>query len=298
MRFASICSGIGGAEVAFGRLGWDCAFLSEIAPLPRAVLSHHFPNIPLHGDFREIQYQEEPLDLLIGGPPCQGFSVAGKRRGMDDPRSQLSIEYIRLVERVRPRWVIYENVPGLLSSNGGRDFGALIGALEQCGYSLAWGVLDAQHFGSSQRRKRVFVVGYLGANWQYPAAVLFNGAGLPGDPSPREIAGKGEDVALCVTSRFGSGRNDPTAETYIPVNVNGTLRVRRLTPLECERLQGFPDGWTHVPVRQRKNGTIVMASDSARYKAIGNAFQVDVISWIGSRIAMLEAHRAEAVQEI
>lgn len=189
MIYGSVCSGIEAASVAWHPLGWRAAFLSEIEAFPRAVLQHHYPEVPLHGDFTTIAAgQYDPIDLLVGGTPCQSFSVAGLRGGLDDDRGNLALEYLRLADRLRPRWLVWENVPGVLSSNGGRDFGSILGGMVELGYGVAYRVLDAQFFGVAQRRRRVFVVGYLG-DWRRAAAVLFERHSLSGHPAPRREAG-------------------------------------------------------------------------------------------------------------
>jgi DNA (cytosine-5)-methyltransferase 1 len=186
----SVCSGIGAPECAWRDLGWHQAFMSEIEPFPRAVLAQRFPGVPIHGDFTTIKAGEyEPIDLLVGGTPCQSFSVAGLRGGLADERGNLALEFLRLADRLKPRWIVWENVPGVLSSSGGRDFGAFLGGLVQLGYGFAYRVLDAQHFGVAQRRRRVFVVGYLG-DWRRAAAVLFEPASLRRHPAPRREAGE------------------------------------------------------------------------------------------------------------
>mgnify|MGYP007071585731 CR=1 FL=1 len=170
LRYGSVCSGIEAATVAWHPLGWKPAFFSEIDKFPRAVLQHHYPHVPLHGDFTAIRGDEyEPIDLLVGGTPCQSFSVAGLRQGLADARGKLALEFLLLARRLRPRWVAWENVPGVLSKNGGRDFGSILGGLVECGYGFSYRVLDAQYFGLAQRRKRVFVVGHLG-DWRRVAA--------------------------------------------------------------------------------------------------------------------------------
>ncbi|MCE4223365.1 DNA cytosine methyltransferase [Methylobacterium sp. C25] len=214
MRYGSVCSGIEAATVAWHPLGWQPQFFSEIEAAPRAVLSHHYPGVPLHGDFTTIREGEYgAIDLLVGGTPCQSFSVAGLRGGLADDRGNLALQYLRLAERLRPRWLVWENVPGVLSSNGGRDFGAILGGMVELGYGFAYRVLDAQFvrvdgFGRAvpQRRRRVFVVGYLG-DWRRPAAVLLERASLRGDPAPRREAGSGAAVgALAGTSPGGGWR--------------------------------------------------------------------------------------------
>ena len=203
MRYGSVCSGIEAATVAWDPLGWRPSFFSEIEKFPRAVLAHHYPKVPCHGDFTTIKAGEyDPIDVLVGGTPCQSFSVAGLRGGLADERGNLALEYLRLAQRLRPGWVVWENVPGVLSSNGGRDFGAVLGGLVELGYGVAYRVLDAQFFGVPQRRRRVFVVGYLG-DWRPAAAVLFERHSLQGHSPPRRSTGKG--VAPTISSRPTGG---------------------------------------------------------------------------------------------
>jgi DNA (cytosine-5)-methyltransferase 1 len=411
--YGSVCSGIEAASVAWSPLGWRAAFLSEIEPFPRAVLSHHYPAVSLHGDFTTIQAEQyDAIDLLVGGTPCQSFSIAGLRGGLADDRGNLALEYLLLAKRLRPRWLVWENVPGVLSSNGGRDFGSILGGLGELGYGFAYRVLDAQYvrvdgFGRAvpQRRRRVFLVGHLG-NWRRAAAVLFERDCLQGHPAPRREAGERPAPTLAARTKSGgglgtdfdcdgglvalndlggvshaltakhsaTGRYDPNGETWVAHSLRGggfdasedgtgrgtplvpicfdetqitsaanrcnpqpgdpshplasgarpptiafsakdhgadatvelspTLRagghseshanagvmpavmqgwrVRRLTPLECERLQGFPDDYTAVAYRGKK------AADGPRYKALGNSMAVNCMRWIGRRIEMVE----------
>ena len=337
MRYGSVCSGIEAATVAWHSLGWMPSFFSEIEKFPREVLAHHYPDVPLHGDFTTIGAdQYGAIDLLVGGTPCQSFSIAGLRGGLDDDRGNLALEFIRLAQRTRPRWVVWENVPGVLSSNGGRDFGTFLGALGEIGYGFAYRILDAQYFGVAQRRRRVFVVGYLG-DWRRAAAVLFERESLSGNPAPSREKGEkpapsvttgapfsrtGNERVECdayVTARmrgFGDYDCDGTASTVkardykdatdlvafqsnanvcdavaAGNNISPTMRVsgspaiagaygvRRLTPIECERLQGFPDNYTNI-----KDG----CPDSPRYKALGNSMAVPVMKWIGERIQKVD----------
>ena len=174
MRFLSVCSGMEAASVAWEPLGWKAVGFSEIEPFPCAILKHRFPNTPNYGSLTEYQsWPLEPgsIDLLVGGTPCQSFSVAGLRKGLADPRGNLALVFLGLADKLKPRWIVWENVPGVLSSNGGRDFGSFLGALVQLGYGFAFRVLDAQHFGVPQRRRRVFVVACLG-DWRAAAEVL------------------------------------------------------------------------------------------------------------------------------
>jgi len=167
MNYATVASGISAESAAWKPLGWKPVFFSEIDPFASAILKHHYPTVPNYGDMnlvykyaRQIRKHHAPIDLLAGGTPCQSFSVAGLRKGMDDPRGNLSIVFLGIAQRLRPRWIVWENVPGLLSSNKGRDFGSFFGALAQLGYEFAYRVLDAQHFGVPQRRRRIFVVAH------------------------------------------------------------------------------------------------------------------------------------------
>jgi DNA (cytosine-5)-methyltransferase 1 len=194
--FGSVCSGIEAASVAWNPLGWKSAFFSEIEPFPCAVLAHHYPNTPNLGDMTGFKdWPDANLDVLCGGTPCQSFSNAGLRAGLDDPRGQLMLTFGAIAARYRPKWLVWENVPGVLSSNGGRDFGSFLGLLGFLGYGFAYRVLDAQYvrvdgYGRAvpQRRNRVFVVGCLG-DWRSAAAVLLERESLRGDSAPRRVSG-------------------------------------------------------------------------------------------------------------
>jgi DNA (cytosine-5)-methyltransferase 1 len=191
MIYGSVCSGIEAATAAWHPLGWEPAFFSEVEKFPSAVLAHHYPGVPNYGDMTKFkEWPNATIDVLVGGTPCQSFSVAGLRGGMADPRGNLALVYLALADRYRPKWLVWENVPGVLSSSGGRDFGSFLGGLVELGYGFAYRVLDAQYFGVAQRRRRVFVVGYLG-DWRPAAAVLFEPASLRGDPAPRREARQG-----------------------------------------------------------------------------------------------------------
>ncbi|OWJ82727.1 DNA cytosine methyltransferase [Haematobacter massiliensis] len=197
MRYLSVCSGIEAATQAWHPLRWQPVAFSEIEPFPSAVLAHHYPTVPNYGDMTRFEeWPDEPIDLLCGGTPCQSFSVAGLRKGLADPRGNLMLTFGAIAGRYRPRWLVWENVPGVLSSNGGRDFGAFLGMLGELGYGFAYRVLDAQHvrthrfpFAVPQRRRRVWLVGYLG-DWRRAALVLFDRESLSGHPAPRREAGK------------------------------------------------------------------------------------------------------------
>ena len=417
-RYVSIFSGVEAASLAWEPLGWEPVAFSEIEPFPCAVLAERWPDVPNLGDITKFEWKEEidgAIDLVVGGSPCQSFSVAGKREGLKGV-SGLMFEYIRCVQELRPRWFLWENVPGALTSEDGGAFGQLLSEMDELGYSLAWRVLDAQFFGVAQRRRRLFLVGHLGA--ESPAEVLFEPDCLSGNPqSSREKrkeltrrAGRsvacagfkysaaprantigyaeeqanmltadwhapavfplpnmamsqyGTEIAGCLTARGDSspcadrGQNivcmtGTQAHCHIsdeiagcltahmgkddaPVVVDGanrknpvpspwetstrirqsaatsarpssaaamarwsppktkaspwganTMLVRRLTPLECERLQGFPDGHTLIGW---KGKPAEECPDGPRYKAIGNSMAVPVMRWIGERIAAVD----------
>ena len=205
MRFLSVCSGIEAASVAWQPLGWKAVAFSEIEPFPCAVLAHHYPDTPNWGDMTNYKdWPDVDIDLLCGGTPCQSFSVAGLRKGLDDPRGNLMLTFGAIAGRYRPRWLVWENVPGVLSSNEGRDFGAFLGMLGQLGYGFAYRVLDAQFFGVPQRRRRVFVVGCLG-DWRSAAAVLFERHSMSGHPAPRRQAGQRPAPTLSARTQGGGG---------------------------------------------------------------------------------------------
>jgi len=439
VTFAEIFAGIRGASVAWESLDWKCAWVSETDAFASAVGAYHYaaPNL---GDIRAITRDTAPtVDVLIGGPPCQDFSVAGKRAGMEGDRGGMVWEYLRVADELRPRWLVFENVPGLLSSAGGRDFGAVLGAMAERGYMGCYRVLDAQYAGVPQRRRRVFIVGYLG-DWRPAAAVLLERESLSGNPPPSREEGEGAAVAITggtgsrgypdaidgggshlvarpLASRTGNCSQDESKETFVTagamearedggrasvdMNVSGYLQpiafsckdggqdvgeaaptvramphdrshpnaggqvavvygfsvgnsaaarsmgeavqmvpplkaspsgtnqvpsvggesmaVRRLTPRECERLQGFPDDYTRIPMgrtlRRRADDDFAaylrrdypeltdaeiaaLSKDGPRYRVLGNAFPVPVVRWIGERIAMVEKMRQGARAEL
>jgi len=348
MNYLSVCSGIEAATVAWHHMGWKPVGFSEIEKFPSQVLAHHYPQITNFGDM--TKYKEwninDSVGLLVGGTPCQSFSVAGLRKGLDDPRGNLALTYVGILDKFRPKWCIWENVPGVLSSNKGRDFGAFLGALGELGYGWAYRVLDAQNFGVAQRRRRVFVVGCLGG-WESAAKILFESESLRGDI--KKGRGEKKDIANCLTKSpsshssynpatsegnavivyktvgtllardykgLGSFDHDKMIIQPIPIHAQATqykgggenrnndgkgnglgigkpgdpmntldtssrhavfnkMAVRRLTEVECERLQGFPDNYTNISEN---------CPSSARYKALGNSMAVPVMRWIGERI--------------
>lgn len=329
--YGSVCSGIEAATVAWEPLGWKAAFYSEIDRFPRAVLQHHYPSVQNLGDMRNYErWPDANINVLVGGTPCQSFSVAGLRKGLADPRGSLTLTYLEIARRYRPSWLVWENVPGVLSDRSGA-FGSFVGGLAALGYGWAYRILDAQHFGLAQRRERVFVVAS-SRGWASAAAALFERASLRGAPAPRRETG--QEIANALTDRPDRGGTNSEGQRLIPVvtntltarmhkGVNSTLDegqtifpvafhnrqdpdvsgdithplgakynglgvatsvgVRRLTPRECERLQGFSDDYTAVPYRG------MPAKDGPRYKALGNSMAVPVMRWIGERINLVES---------
>lgn len=222
MRYASVCSGVEAASLAWMPLGWEAVWFSEIEPFPCAVLKERFPDVPNIGDMTKIEGEKYhgTVDLLVGGTPCQGFSVAGKQGGLNDSRSALCLAYCEILKTMRPRWFVWENVPGVFSTNKGDDFRAFLGKIDEIGYSVAWRVLDAQYVrvdgfprAVPQRRRRVFVVGHLGGDWRYPASVLFEPGCLPGDTPPRRVKGAG--VARSLTASTGGASGKEQQHTFI-----------------------------------------------------------------------------------
>jgi DNA (cytosine-5)-methyltransferase 1 len=229
LKFGSVCSGIEAASVAFEPLGFTAQWFSEIEHFPSEVLKYRYPTVPNLGDMTKLTENEtfraSSIDLLVGGTPCQSFSVAGLRRGLADPRGNLMLTFLALADAKKPRWIVWENVPGVLSSNGGKDFGTFLGALGELGYGFAYRVLDAQHFGVAQRRRRVFVVGYLG-DWRPAAAVLFERESLSRDSKPSRK--KGQETPTDAQGSVGeAGDAEPIAfDTFNQTtsNVNQTIK--------------------------------------------------------------------------
>lgn len=362
MIYGSLFTGIGGIDLGLDRAGMTCAWQVENNKYCNQVLRRHWPDVERQGNIKNVS-RLRTVDLICGGFPCQDVSVAGKRAGLAGERSGLFFEFIRIIKDVTPVWVLIENVPGLLSSNGGRDMGAVLGALAECGYGWAYRVLDAQFYGVPQRRRRVFIVGCLGDSIS-ATKVLFESESSPWDTPPcreegqrvtdpitrsfakdgRASAGKDSQPRNMITAyalSAHSGRNAPDSDSFVleqtknptafQQNTRDEVRyiggdgkiagalssqagmkqqnyllseerqglrtkqgdeihssltanprggpqidpvlsrniVRRLMPIECERLQGFPDNFTALGVDEC--GNRVEISDSQRYKMLGNA---------------------------
>ncbi|WP_202210579.1 DNA cytosine methyltransferase [Pseudomonas paraversuta] len=305
ITYGSVCSGIEAATQAWHPLGMRAAWFAEIEPFPSAVLAHHYPNVPNHGDMTKLAAlvvagKIPAPDVLVGGTPCQAFSVAGMREGLTDPRGALTIKYVELADAVdyvragqrKPASVIvWENVPGVLSDKG-NAFGCFLGALagEDCELqppgkkwqdagcvygpkrTIAWRVLDAQYFGLAQRRRRVFVIASARDGFD-PTEVLFEREGTRRDCPP----GRSAEFALHPTLTAQGGGSLDDREAYV-LEPEG---IRRTTVIEWERCQGFPDNFTQIPWRGKPASE---CPDSPRYKAIGNSKAVPVVRWVGMGI--------------
>lgn len=360
MRTASLASGIGTEALAWKGLGFDHRYFAEVDPFASEVLNQRHPGIPNLGDMTKIQeheiYQREAIDALVAGTPCQSFSIAGLRKGMDDPRGNLTLELIRILSEKRPRWLVWENVPQILrsyttepkaDSHGhtwqSNDFGVFIAALREIGYSVAWRVLDAQYFGIPQQRRRIFVVGYRGDKWGPPTAVLFDRKAMQritrksrknrkapagrNSQHPQTYCIKGATIGrkpkngpqwssvkpgisytltteekhafwnVYLADTNGTRADRPNGAQYVSRTevaptvttkqgyntlVQGQSTVRFFTPIEWERLQGFPDNYTNIDYRGKP------ATDGNRCKAIGNAIAVPVLRWIGKRLKFVD----------
>lgn len=345
----SLFAGVGGFDLALDRAGVKVVAAVDIDKSARSVLEKHFPTTTIFNDVCEVTGEQliksgfEPRNgIITGGFPCQDLSVAGKRAGLEGSRSGLFWEICRILDETKTQYFILENVPGLLSSQQGADLGAVIGALVERGYGIAYRVLDAQYFGVPQRRRRVFIVGSLGDSGRVPAEILAIAEGRTGyleesDKKGKDTPSTTDGSVNNVSERgitFSKSRRAQTNEdfeTWVERNHTNTLNafdnahetratelvidpivfygnrvadiriqddkvntlqarmgtggnnmpmvaypnqapVRRLTPVECERLQGFPDGWTEGQ------------ADGKRYKQMGNAVAVPVVEWIVSRM--------------
>ena len=380
MNYFSICSGIECAGVAWHPLGFKSMGVCEIEPFRSAVLKYHYPEVKNYGDFTKVKKEDiggKSPDVLVGGTPCATFSIAGLREGIKSDRGNLALEFILLIKRLNPTWVVWENVPGVLSSNGGKDFGTFLGGLAECGYGFAYRVLDTQYIRTQrfpraipQMRRRVFVVGHI-RDWRRSAEVLFDREVLSWNPPPSRAKGKEttekstfrltrsdqrvqDDIAGTIAARDyksatdlvsiaggntksnGSGIKDdgsmytltasdqhsvmplndltivhgnfsrvngdgfkPDGPTYtltaseIPSVVLNPIKIaprqsniRRLTPLECERLQGLPDNYTQVPYRGKPKEE---CPTSKRYEACGRGMSINVMEHIGTRIKEVDS---------
>lgn len=258
MRYASVCDGIGAVHVAWQPLGWECAWTSEIEPFPAAVVDHHWKLKNL-GDMtkltEEILNECGPISLLCGGTPCQSFSVAGLRKGLEDPRGNLALRFTQLVGVLRPEWVVWENVPGVLSSGNGRDFGTFLGALAELGYGFAYRILDAQWFGVAQRRRRVFVVANA-RDWRRATAVLFERESLFGNPPTRGTERERTATAAALSTKGGRKDRGEASDGIVPIwrggdQANSEHCIGHTGTLNCDKWQ--QGGIVATPIAFKEN---------------------------------------------
>lgn len=299
MVYGSVCSGIEAASAAWHPLGWRPAFFAEIEPFPSAVLAHHYPDVPNLGDITRFkEWPDADIDVLVGGTPCQPFSIAGLRKGLADPRGGLALTFLEIAQRYRPGWILWENVPGVLSQDGGRAFGSFLGGLAELGYGWAYRVMDAQYFGLAQRRARVFVVGSA-RGWASAAAVLFEPASLSGHPAPSRAArediaqpisasspsgsGYRNDadtadnlIANCLNAKGGSGRIDAESETFVTHSLraegfdaseDGTGRG---TPIIAAPLSAGNNADSNAAGRRREDDINLIAFDTTQITSKAN----------------------------
>jgi len=287
-RLNSFFAGIGGFDVAFERHGFQTKFLCEINPYCNAVLAEHWPKTKHADDIGKLDATMLPVaDVWCGGFPCQDISVArgsSQRLGLSGERSGLFYQYASLMEECKPKVVIIENVGGLFNSNGGRDFGVIIQRMASMGYAVAWRLLNSRFFGVPQSRPRVYMCCWLN-NPEKACKVMFDPEGafcphankkdfLEESNAPNNYP-KVPRVAFCLAATSGRHTGTDWSRTYI-VCKDG---VRRMTPIEYERLQGFPDLWT-LPSSYANNDD----TDTLRYTAIGNAVSVPVVEWLSARV--------------
>lgn len=305
MNYISVCSGIEAASVAWKELGWNPLAFSETNKFCRSLLKHYHPNVPLYGDFTKIDaedFKHQSVDLIVGGTPCQSFSLSGLGGGLDDERGNLAIEFFRLVDRIKPTWFIWENVPGVLRNDKGNTFKTILSTVDELGYGYAWRILDAQYFGVPQKRRRLFLIGH-NRGWQYPFAALHDSKCMfTNDPEIRNWEQENSKSYIrdftdnCRILTFNrrylmvngalsgplSTRPHHDRNLIVGYDKNNKPFIRRMTALEAERFQGFPDNYTLIP----HNGK--MLTDNCRYKMLGNSMAVPVMKWIGNRIDFLE----------
>lgn len=298
-RAASLFSGIGGFDLGFEQAGFEISFQCEIQEFCLNILKKRWPNTPRLENIKDLRASDIPTsDVWVGGFPCQDVSLArmGQRDGLKGKRSGLFYEFARLIGEVRPRVVLLENVAGLLSSHGGRDFGTVIGTLAEFGYSVGWRVLNSKYFGVPQSRQRVYIVG-CHRDINGPGQILFEPERSRGDASTSKSNGAAalspfktsigdpggdgpvvQSIAYCLYACSARHTGTDWSRTYVQYPRKG--RVRRLTPKECEGIMSFPDGWTLPPPGKHREEEV----DSLRYHALGNAVTPPVAQWLATRV--------------
>lgn len=292
MKVASFFSGIGGFDLGFERAGMKVVFQSEINNFCRKVLKKHWPDVKLAGDINNLNAHDIPkADLWCGGFPCQDVSLAnqGKRKGLNGDRSGLFFKFAELIEEKKPKWIVVENVPGLLNSNMGEDFKVVIKTLDELGYISAWRILDAKYFGTPQRRRRIYIV----SSYRKDSStrVLFDrrtienvpekGKNKEGFPSPQN-GFQDENASLFAIQHACIGRKPeagPQSKGWRSDGETWTLDSRGSADVVCT---------TTNPFRMRKTSRLSKRMDGNRYRAIGNAVSVPVVEWLGKQIVKVE----------
>lgn len=279
MKVGSLFTGIGGLDEGLRRAGHEHAFMCERNAYRRRVLAARFPAVRTYYDVRHVG-RGDRCDLLAGGFPCQDVSEAGTRRGINGDRSALFFDFVRVANAVRPRWLLIENVPGLLASHSGCDFGCVLGELADIGYGVAWRIVNSRYFGVPLRRRRLFIVGSRAADDPERAAARAGAVLAVGSRCATHLGESNRtrpSAALASISGLGTGGADDNDAQAGRLIVQGD-RVRTLTAVECERLQGLPDDWTQLG----------KTKDAPRVLALGDAVTVPVAEWIGRRLTHIE----------
>lgn len=308
MKYFSTFTGIGGFEVGIDAVDPNAEHVgySEIDKYASSVFERHYPNVTNYGDITKINADELPdFDCLVGGFPCQAFSIAGKRRGFEDTRGTLFFDLARILKAKTPRLFIFENVKGLLSHDSGNTFKTIIAAIDELGYDCQWQVLNSKNHGVPQNRERIIIVGHLRGtprpevfplfgtdsediktiiNSRHDHRRVYDASGISptvttgqrGNAQPKVIDYKHANS----TTRRGRVKDGyvGTLDRDVQVGVFDDAKIRRLTPVECERLQAFPDNWT----KYGRDGELI--SDTQRYKMCGNAVTTNVIRDVFERI--------------
>ena len=285
--FGSLFAGVGGFDMGMEQAGWECKFQVEWDKHCRSVLDRHWADVEKWSDVRNVNGRFlPPVDCIIFGSPCQDLSQAGKRAGIDGGRSGLFFEAVRIIKEMRdatngvyPRWAIWENVAGALNSNRGADFGKVLDTMAEAGaVVIEWKLLDSKYFGKPQVRRRVFLVAGFNSDSTDPSSCQI----FPVNQSGKGNIRKGDTVAFYRShgklDQFGVGVTPPLKTVGTVCVVSSTLRPRQLTPLECERLQGYPEDHT----RWRADGS--EQSNAQRYKQVGNGVTTPVARWVGEQL--------------
>lgn len=288
MKVASFFAGIGGFDLGFEKQGYEVVFQCEINKFCQSILQKHWPNTPLMGDINDVQPEDIPdADVWCGGFPCQDVSLAnqGKRKGLKGERSGLFYRFSELIAARRPKWVILENVPGLLNSHEGKDFRIVLQTLDELGYCVSWRVLDAKYFGTPQRRRRVYIIasyrndGSTRVFFEPESIELSHRAGLGKKQTDATRAGKSDDESnLYSIQHAGIGRKPsagPQAKGYRNDGETYTLDSRGSSDALCK---------TDAPFGIRDSSRVSKGVDGSRFRALGNAVCVHVVEWIAKRI--------------